>query len=766
MKKVIICCIFVISHLFLYSQYFYPPENVNAYVTDLNNVTIEWDAPSYINYTSIQHHTGYDNNGIGTGSPVNFICAARFDANDLDNYYGTHSITEVNIICHSADFDYVAIQVYEGGCFGDPGILVYEHEITNTIVPQEWTNHVLSYPIQLVSGNEYWLAYDIHATGDHPAAVDMGPMVPDKGGWMYYNDIWQTLLDLGLNYNWIITGILDEHDSQNVTISTHNKNKKSIKSEISTSNPQNGGFSLGHRSTEIPAIADDSRYLSGYKVYRDGSEIAEINGPTTLTYTDEALSSGIYDYYVTAIYLIPSGESEPSNTDQVSVTLPAPYNANAEIIGPNVILVWNPPTRDFESYNVYRNGVVIINNITTTMYIDIAPPTGNYCYNITAVYTGGAESYFSNDAIVIMSSNPGTIEGNVTLNYSQGSIDETLLHFDELNIYPDSTGFYSSNSVPGIFSLTASLCGFETLTLTDIEIFENQTTIVNFSLDPLDIPEITTLTVNENDIYLEWSMLENSDSDDHSNSYNRTLTLSGFYIYRNDDLITEINDPEVMQYNDTALDSGNYIYTIRAVYDEINFSFPSDEEFIVVILLPPQNLTLISLDFDILLEWEAPNYNRDFTVYRVYKDSDFISVSLDTTYIDENIPSGAYTYYITAVYYPFESNPSNVETIYHTSTNENLIISTTKLIGNYPNPFNPETIISYQLQENSTVELAIYNIKGQKVKTLVNEILPAGGHSVIWDGKDFNDNRVGSGIYFYKLIVGDYQKVKKMLLLK
>jgi flagellar hook assembly protein FlgD len=64
------------------------------------------------------------------------------------------------------------------------------------------------------------------------------------------------------------------------------------------------------------------------------------------------------------------------------------------------------------------------------------------------------------------------------------------------------------------------------------------------------------------------------------------------------------------------------------------------------------------------------------------------------------------------------------------------------------------------------VTLEVYNIKGQKVKTLVNEILPDGEHSVVWYGRDSNDKRVGSGIYFYKLNTGEYQKVRKMILLK
>jgi hypothetical protein len=101
------------------------------------------------------------------------------------------------------------------------------------------------------------------------------------------------------------------------------------------------------------------------------------------------------------------------------------------------------------------------------------------------------------------------------------------------------------------------------------------------------------------------------------------------------------------------------------------------------------------------------------------------------------------------------------------SINENTVPPTTVKLFNYPNPFNPETTISFDVtQTSSFVTLDIYNIKGQKARTLVNEVLPAGEYSVVWNGRDSNGKRVGSGIYFYKLKAGDYQKVKKMILLK
>jgi photosystem II stability/assembly factor-like uncharacterized protein len=102
------------------------------------------------------------------------------------------------------------------------------------------------------------------------------------------------------------------------------------------------------------------------------------------------------------------------------------------------------------------------------------------------------------------------------------------------------------------------------------------------------------------------------------------------------------------------------------------------------------------------------------------------------------------------------------------NTDENLIPLITKLNQNYPNPFNPSTTISFSTTKNTeSTELIIYNIKGQKVKMLVNEILSVGVHSVIWDGTDENRKPVSSGIYFYQLKVGKgFSETKRMLLLK
>ncbi|MDP8202585.1 MAG: FlgD immunoglobulin-like domain containing protein [Candidatus Tenebribacter burtonii] len=87
-------------------------------------------------------------------------------------------------------------------------------------------------------------------------------------------------------------------------------------------------------------------------------------------------------------------------------------------------------------------------------------------------------------------------------------------------------------------------------------------------------------------------------------------------------------------------------------------------------------------------------------------------------------------------------------------------------LSNHPNPFNPETTISFSIPTDSAINLIVYNIKGQLIKSLVNEIKPIGEHTVIWDGRDDNGKPVSSGIYFYKLKTNNIEKTRKMILMK
>jgi len=88
------------------------------------------------------------------------------------------------------------------------------------------------------------------------------------------------------------------------------------------------------------------------------------------------------------------------------------------------------------------------------------------------------------------------------------------------------------------------------------------------------------------------------------------------------------------------------------------------------------------------------------------------------------------------------------------------------LQNNYPNPFNPSTNIQYEVPHHAHVEIAIFNVNGQRVRTLVNATKAAGVYTVTWDGTSESGDRVSSGMYFYRMTAGDYVQSRKMILLK
>jgi len=90
----------------------------------------------------------------------------------------------------------------------------------------------------------------------------------------------------------------------------------------------------------------------------------------------------------------------------------------------------------------------------------------------------------------------------------------------------------------------------------------------------------------------------------------------------------------------------------------------------------------------------------------------------------------------------------------------------TVLAGNYPNPFNPSTSISFSLGVSGFVNIDVYNVRGQRVRSLVSGVYEAGVHNVVWNGVSDDGRSVGSGVYFYRMVSDGYTGVKKMLLLK
>ena len=99
-------------------------------------------------------------------------------------------------------------------------------------------------------------------------------------------------------------------------------------------------------------------------------------------------------------------------------------------------------------------------------------------------------------------------------------------------------------------------------------------------------------------------------------------------------------------------------------------------------------------------------------------------------------------------------------------TSDNITVTDFSLEQNYPNPFNPSTNIQFSVADHEFVSLKVYDILGREIKTLVDKELSNGVYETKWDGDNNFGEKVGSGIYFYRIKAGEYINSRKMMLIK
>lgn len=270
------------------------------------------------------------------------------------------------------------------------------------------------------------------------------------------------------------------------------------------------------------------------------------------------------------------------------------------------------------------------------------------------------------------------------------------------------------------------------------------------------IPDTTNLSADP--------MVVNDDS---------TLGDLDFHLQMYSPLI-DAGDPNILDRDGSRSDIGLY-------------GGPYGESYIYVDLppRPPINLTA-NVDTLIKLNWNK-NTEADFSYYNVYRDTAFnftidstklIATVTDTFYY-HTFPSNVETLYykLTAVdNQGNESNPSEqIAVILVTVRNEWKPVNNYILYQNYPNPFNPSTQISYKLKERGYVKLYVYDIKGELVSVLVNEVQESGYYEVEFNAAVSHSGEVrnlSSGVYIYQIFVSNersipvFSDIKKMVYVK
>jgi flagellar hook assembly protein FlgD len=213
-----------------------------------------------------------------------------------------------------------------------------------------------------------------------------------------------------------------------------------------------------------------------------------------------------------------------------------------------------------------------------------------------------------------------------------------------------------------------------------------------------------------------------------------------------------------------SVDAGTYKWAVKAIYTNDVLSLGAFSNPVVKVPVPTGTLVGV-----------VRNANNVAIMGATITAGNYTTTSLTNGSYNMAVAAGTYSVTCTATGYEDLTNNNVIITAGQTTISnftmitgidEEVQIARTELKGNYPNPFNPETLISFDIKVKTPVRIEIYNTKGQLVRTLVNDWTDKGHHQVVWNGKDDYGHSVASGVYQYRMQAGEYIANRRMMLLK
>jgi hypothetical protein len=270
---------------------------------------------------------------------------------------------------------------------------------------------------------------------------------------------------------------------------------------------------------------------------------------------------------------------------------------------------------------------------------------------------------------------------------------------------------------------------------------------------------LTVRNRRDNPIRTKRQSINRRDSDD----------LIGYNVYRQQDDEFILLNPEPItqtEYEDSDLEAGAYTYHVTAIYEQ-GESNPSDTSTATVNMVAIPEFSPEPGYYEEEIELIISCETEDAEIYFTLDDSEPTHESL--LYTEPVMLDSTVT--VKARAFKEDWLPSEIaEGLYEieiTDAEDDIIVPIVTSLGSaYPNPFNPETTIPFSLSKPQHVSIAIYNIRGQKVRELVDTEYEAGYHQIVWNGRDERGRQVSSGVYLYRFQCGEQSVVKRMLLLK
>jgi len=254
-----------------------------------------------------------------------------------------------------------------------------------------------------------------------------------------------------------------------------------------------------------------------------------------------------------------------------------------------------------------------------------------------------------------------------------------------------------------------------------------------------------------------------------------TASLQGYRIFKNDVQIADV-DTTITSFTDLhVIPNFTYNYYIKAFFSSPHGHSQATDTLAVLVTGAPLIPVLLSAEIvdtnSVLLNWVLPNPDRGVMGYHIYRNGALIQTINDSAildWIDPELNYGQYSYQVASKYPAFVSDPSESLTVVIEEIVDNtdqisqpLVLGISKA---YPNPFSNSTLIRYCIdKDNTTVEISIYNLKGQKVRTLLKNTSKSGYYNLDWDGRNDENKHVSAGIYFCRMQSGAHTSVQKLL---
>jgi hypothetical protein len=387
------------------------------------------------------------------------------------------------------------------------------------------------------------------------------------------------------------------------------------------------------------------------------------------------------------------------------------------------------------------------------------------------------------------------------------------------NTDPD-VGDYHRLLLPGTYQVTYSATGFVPQTM-ELVVNEGNATVQNVILEPAANILFTGTVKNNYSVPINNAAIKllntdyptvYTDSEGHfsienvlENNYQISITADNYVTYLANITINEENNDQTFYLGPPAFsddfENGTLAWELDDTWgtqSEDNNTFLSDspqgdyqsEENSSATLTEPidlANSTYAFIFFDAKFELEL---NYDFVYLEASSDGNswFVIATFTGEYDWQNYSYNLDDYIGGSLYFRFrlQSDSSVVKNgiyidniiinsdnyVVENNSSTNSVLNSLTLNQNYPNPFSPnfsrrnQTKISFNLRNSSQVNLSIFNIKGEKIITLINNYLQKGTHFVNWNGKNSQGKIVSSGVYFYRLKDNNFIRIKKMLIIK